>query len=256
MKRYFCKECSGILPKRKIVCDKCGYENPELIPMLRERIKRQIFIRRITRIAAVAALILILNASLLFPWQWGARGNRKVILDYVAERYPNAKIISQKYNSARFFKWNNYRDGIVFELEGIEFNIIAEGGNILADGYPRARAEDQLKRMIYADFLTIRKINADCAIDFFSGNEPTDNIAAFDGIVFINLQVDSQYVELRKIDWLFDFYLFLRDKINPLKYNVSIFFCDEDVPNTKKQCIVFSSQSEYFSKSDFYASFS
>lgn len=39
MKSNFCEKCSKILPKGKIVCERCGYDNPELIPVLKENIK-------------------------------------------------------------------------------------------------------------------------------------------------------------------------------------------------------------------------
>ncbi len=44
MKRNFCGKCNAILPKGKIVCDRCGYDNPELVAILKENIRRQIFI--------------------------------------------------------------------------------------------------------------------------------------------------------------------------------------------------------------------
>lgn len=108
MKVFFCEKCNEILPKEKIVCGKCGYDNPELIPALRKHTRRRIEIRDLVIIVAVFSLAVILNANLLFPWQRGARRNKKVILEYAEEHYPDAHVIEGHYNSAKFFVWNNW----------------------------------------------------------------------------------------------------------------------------------------------------
>lgn len=135
MRRNFCEKCNTILPKGKIVCNKCGYENPELIPVLRSQIRHQIFIRRIIIAASVIALILILNANLLFPWQAKTRKNKRAIFNYVNAHYPHAKVVRSHYESANFDPWSTAIDTVVFEWNGVKFTIRAEQGEVIVDDF-------------------------------------------------------------------------------------------------------------------------
>lgn len=118
-----------------MVCNKCGYENPELIPVFRNQIKRQICIRRIIIAVSFIALILIMNTNLLFPWQAETRKNKRAIFNYVNEHYPHAKVVRSHYESANFDPWSTAIDTVVFEWNGVKFTIRAKDGEVVADNY-------------------------------------------------------------------------------------------------------------------------
>lgn len=137
MKSNFCEKCSKILPKGKIVCDGCGYDNPELIPLLKENIKRQVIIKRIILGVFVVVLVLFLNVNLLFPWQAETGKNKRAIFNYVNTYYPHAKVVRTHYESKSFNPWSGAIDTITFELDGIEFVVRAEQGEVIVDDFPK-----------------------------------------------------------------------------------------------------------------------
>lgn len=118
-----------------MVCNKCGYENPELIPVFRNQIKRQICIRRIIIAVSFVALILIMNANLLFPCQAETRKNKRAIFSYVNEHYPHAKVIRDHYESKDLNLWSPASEMVVFEWNGVQFTIRAKDGEVVADNY-------------------------------------------------------------------------------------------------------------------------
>lgn len=61
MEKLFCDKCNAILPKGRIVCSRCGYENPELLPVLCAQIKHKKIIRRAAFITAAVGLVVILH---------------------------------------------------------------------------------------------------------------------------------------------------------------------------------------------------
>lgn len=142
MRKNFCEKCSAILPKGKMICSRCGYENPELIPVLRSQIMRQIFFKRIIIIATVIALILTLNANLLFPWQAETRKNKRAIFNYANEHYPHAKVVRSYYESAKFNPWSPASDFVVFEWNGVQFAICAWNGEVVADNYSQKASKN------------------------------------------------------------------------------------------------------------------
>lgn len=142
MKKNFCEKCNAILPKGKIICSRCGYENPELIPVLRSQIMRRIFFKRIIIIATVIAIILTLNANLLFPWQAETRKNKRAIFNYANEHYPHAKVVRSHYESANFNPWSPASDMVVFEWNDVQFAIRARNGEVVADNYSQKASKN------------------------------------------------------------------------------------------------------------------
>ncbi len=160
MKRFVCEKCKAPIRKWNPVCYSCGYKNVHLIRKLKTtRVLKALFVI-VSTVGSIVLCSLILNANLLFPWQWGARKNKQVILEYAAEHYPDAQFIEGHYNSAKFFIWNNWADAIVFNLNDVEFKITAEAGKILIDGFPKAQACAQFDKIIQDNFLLPRGISA------------------------------------------------------------------------------------------------
>lgn len=260
MKRYFCGKCSGILPKGKIVCDKCGYENPELIPVLRERIKRQIIIRRIMCAAAVAALILILNANLLFPWQWRALGNKNAILNYARENYPGAKIIGQDYQTLEFVPGRSSVDSISFKWNDVEFTICTESGEYIQDNYWHGAASKKVYETFLASFFKTRSIKFDYTITAsgvaaFLQDNPNSDITNFDGEetqIIIRPEFIKGTVHPRDLGWMYDFYCYCKENISLQFYKVTLIYPPSD---KGAYCIHFTQDSSFTNEFDFYSAF-
>ena len=153
----------------KIICKNCGAPNDKGNAAVKSSLEKKILSVVLITLGAVIAmtlLIWILNLNLLLPWQRGARRNKQVILEYAKEHYPDAQVVGGQYNSARIFVWNNLADAIVFNLDDIEFTIIAEAGKILTDNYPKARACKQFDTIIQDGFFEPIEIEARTTYNF------------------------------------------------------------------------------------------
>lgn len=220
-----CQNCGKEIESTALFCTYCGAKLGAVnsviaLPTNKKPRSKKRLLFRLGVIAAVVILIVILNANLLLPWQWGARKNKQIILDYAAEHYPNAEFVESHYNTAQFFIWNNFRDGITFELDGIEFNIIAKGGDILADGYPKARVCKQFDKIIQDGFLKPRGIVAQTEYNF---SDNYDEIYPYTGGLGVILRVSNQGTTPQEIGWLYDFYKYWKENADFLKsYSVYI----------------------------------
>ncbi len=203
MKRFVCEKCKAPIRKWNPVCYSCGYKNIHLIRKMKTtRVLKTLSII-VSTVGSIVLCSLILNANLLFPWQWGARRNKQVILEYAAENYPSADIIDQEFNSAKFFIWNNIEDCVVFNLDGLEFGITAERGKILVDGYCGARAIAQFDKIIQENFLEPRGISAQTDYIF------ADNyykIYPYTGSLGVIINSIDQGSTPQEVGWFYDFY--------------------------------------------------
>lgn len=244
MKRFVCDKCKAPIRKRNIVCYSCGYANTHLIRKLRIAG----ILKATVAIVLIVGIIALCNSLMLLPWQWGARRNRDVILKYAEEHYPNAEFIESHYNSAQFFVWNNFRDCLSFELDGVEFNIIAEGGEVLADGYPKACAYKQFDKIIQDGFLKPREIAAQTEYSF------SDNLyeIPYTGGLGVTLRIRDQGAAPREIGWLYDFYKYWKENADFLKsYSVYI-----DIVTGMERCAMrYNKSSDFADEEDFYAAF-
>lgn len=205
MKRFVCDRCKAPIRKWNIVCYSCGYTNTHLARRL--KIAREL--KAISTIALIVGSIALCNSLLLFPWQRGARRNKQVILEYAEEHYPDAHVVEGHNNSAKFFVWNNWADAIVFNLNDIEFKITAEAGEILIDGYPKARACEQFDKIIQDGFLKPRGITAYTDYGF------VDNyyeMYPYTGGLSVELTIFDQGSTPQEVGWLYDFYKYWKEE--------------------------------------------
>ena len=249
-----CKSCGERLSEGGAICPHCGAENTfnEAEAAGGKNAKRAI-----TKLACVfgpimafIAVILILNANLLLPWQLGARRNKQVILQYASERYPNAKVVGEELNTAKIFIWNNFLDAINFEQDDINFYITAEGGKILLDGYKGARAIAQFDEIIQDGFMKPRGITAQSTY-WFSDAIPNDS--PYTGGLGLAIGVYDQGSTPQEVGWLYDFYEYWKAEGEFLKsYSVSLGII---VNHNRKYHIDYGKNSEYASEEDFYNAF-
>ena len=200
--------------------------------------------------AAIVAVIMILNAFMLFPWQWGARRNKQIILEYANEHYPDAKIVDKEFNSAKFFVWNNFLDCIVFEWDNVEFGITAEGGEILVDGYYGARAIAQFDKIIQDGFLKPRGITAYTDYRFIDNYY---EIYPYTGGLVVELTIFDQGSTPQEVGWLYDFYEYWKKKGDFLRlYGVEIAI----VADKQRMChINFLNDDDFSNEEKFYSAF-
>lgn len=253
MKNFFCKECGGILPKGKIICSKCGYDNPELIPALHEHIRRQIIIRRIICGACVVALVVFLHVNLLFPWQWRALCNKTAAIEYVKKSYPNARLIESDYESTEFNPWRTAMDRFCFGWNGVKFYIIVEQGEISYDFYWHGVARKIIDENYIAPFLETRKVSSDYELhcseleEFLRKNDPVTDISQFNGHIEIRMlpHYDDKKTTPKSLGWLYDFYCYCNENIDLPDYIVNIVYNGRRIKFT--QATSFQDEAEFYS---------
>ena len=260
MKRYFCEKCNGILPKGKMVCIQCGYENPELIPEFSYRLKRRIVIRRITKIAAIVGIIAIMHANFLFPWQWRTLNNKAAMVLYAKENYPGAKIVDQHYETAEFNPWAISRDYITIKWNDLEFGLSTEDGRYISDGYWMGVAHKAVYDAFLSPFFEQRNIKFDCDIQAsklaaYLRDNPGSDITGFDDwgtrIVIFPKYVRGKKMP-RDLGWLYDFYRYCKENISLSSYKVTLVYPPEDKGSW---FIHIEEDSEYNSEEEFYSAF-
>lgn len=200
--------------------------------------------------AVVVSLVLILNANLLFPWQWEARKNKRAILEYVHQNYPNAKIIHAHYDYG-FNPWNKTSDYIAFEWDDVEFGVSAEDGRIAVDGYPGARAIHQFNKIIQDGFMKPRGIET--AYTNYSFLDNYKKAYPYTGGLVVRITVFDQGTTPQEVGWLYDFYKYWRnegDFLTEYWVEIDIVKNDDVIYHS-----YYSDKEEYSSESEFYSAF-
>lgn len=245
MKQYFCKKCNTPLHKGE-VCTNCGYTN--------ERQTRGIkTIRVFILIAAVILIvggIIVCNAMMLLPWQYGARLNKKAILGYAAERYPEAVVLEQHYNTLNFnFLKSPSDDYIFFKQDFLEFGIYARGGKITIDDYPRIRANAQFDKIIRDDFFEPRGIEVQTGYNY---SDDYYEIYPYTGGLGVTVRIRDQGATPQEIGCLYDFYKYWKENADFLKsYSVYI----DIVADNEHHAMRYDKSSEFATEEEFYAIF-
>ena len=200
-------------------------------------------------VAAAVGVVLILNANLLFPWQWVQRENKRAALEYVNSTYPGARFISAYYNSTKFL--NTTSDRFDFEQNGIKFSVRVSSGDVSSDDYRYSYVEYRLYKAYIEPFTAPRKITAEFSYswdnfsDYFNNNLDAD-FSQFEGSVEIEIN-DSKCTDPRFAGWLYEFYRYCKRSFPISDYSISI-ICSDNV-------LKFSDDSQFESEDDFYNSF-
>lgn len=188
---------------------------------------------------------------MLYPWQYQARQNRKAILEYVRNTYPEAKMIEEHYPSMKFNPTNNPHDIISFELDGIKFNVTAQKGKLDVDGYPEARVTAQFDKIIKDGFLRPKLItSAVPSYTFYDGYKKYP----YTGELAVELDIVGEGVIPQKVGWLYDFYKYWKKKGTFLKeYRVYLILYES---NSKRDSyILIENDSDFADENEFYAAF-
>lgn len=245
MKRFVCSKCNAPL-RKKAICSSCGYNN--------EHLARKMSCRRILKviitITLVVGSIVLCNALLLFPWQWGARKNKQAILEYAAERYPEAVVLEQHYNTLNFnFLKSPSDDYIFFKQDFLEFGIYARGGKITIDDYPRIRANAQFDKIIRDDFFEPRGIEVQTDYNY---SDDYYEIYPYTGGLGVTVRISDQGATPQEIGCLYDFYKFWKEKSYFLE-NYSVYI--DIVIGNEHHAMRYNKSSEFANEEEFYAIF-
>ncbi len=260
MKRYFCEKCSKMLPKWKVVCDKCGYDNPSLLPILSKQLKHRIIIRRIIKLTCIVGIIIFLHINLFFPWQWRALNNKNAILNYARENYPGAKIIDQHYQTLEFVPGRSAIDCITFNWNDVEFAICTERGQYIQDNYWLGVASKTIYETFLVPFFTPRGVKFDYEIiasdvALFLQENPNGNITNFDDgetQIIIRPEFMKGARQPRDLGWMYDFYCYCKKNTILQSYEITLIYPSLD---KGEYYMRFTQNSNLRSDSDFYAAF-
>lgn len=185
---------------------------------------------------------------MLFPWQAEHRTNKKAILEYVQEKYPNSKRKGGNFPMQKFPEFHK-ASTMYFELDEIEFGISAEYGEIVEDNYPKARACAQFDKIIQDGFLKPRNIVSSIHYSFQDDYRKT---YPYTGGLYIELRARGSSPQ--EVGWLYDFYKYWKKEGAFLReYQVSIPIYENDVK--KIFYVIIKNDSEFSSEDEFYSAF-
>lgn len=190
------------------------------------------------------------DISMLYPWQYQARRNRKAILEYVRNAYPKAIMIEEHYQTTKFNPTNKPHDVIWFELDGIKFYIAACGGRVDCDnddGYPEARVTAQIDNIIKDGFLKPRGIKAS---PFYRFHDDYKKTYPYTGSLYVELRV--QGITPQEVGWLYDFYIYWKKEGSFFReYRVDILVNEGDMTDW----IIIENDSDFADENEFYSAF-
>ncbi len=208
-----------------------------------------------------SGIIAILVASIAFwiwdfldpPmfWQTEALENKRAIMRYVDRKYPGAKIVSQSYESTKF--WGDLScDGIVFEYNDIEFTVAARFGKVDGDDYDECKAKKYLDENFLLPFFEEKNVSP-----YYYQSIPgdSDDLASYDGVYRLDiLQKDlpSNFTP-NKSDWFYDFYLYCIENCEIERFEVTLRYV---LDNGHSYSLYFKRTSNFYSTpEEFYAAF-
>lgn len=207
----------------------------------------------IVSVILVLGLSIILYKSLLLPWQYKARQNKKIVMQYAREHYPSAKLVGCDLNSINLNFWSPPAspDLFYFELDGMYFTITAREGDVLVDGYTESVIKLQFDNMINNGFLKIR--NVDAMISYFLVDDLPKDQSQYTGVILIDITVSDQGSTPQSVGWLYDFYKYWKGEGEFLAgYSIAISI----VVNGKiAYHIDYNSKDEFLDESAFYDAF-
>ncbi len=184
-------------------------------------------------------------------YHFEAQNNKRVIMEYAEEHYPDARVVEEHYDSAIPFQTSNKFDHIVFELDGVRFSILANDGRFLHDNYLTSKSYHYFETEIIENFLASRNITAKKTYSLTEQNTLAYYLDKTDTF-FVMWQYEDGKDHPANIDWFYDLYLFwqendnLKDCIIRLSYRINDRYC---------YTVEFDRDIIYSSKDDFYATF-
>ena len=204
-------------------------------------------------IAITAAVLVLFHIYDIFIdppawWRFERRQDKKVILEYVKENYPDAKKTGGRFPVPKIAQ-SHTASTMYFTLDDVEFSVSAEYDKIKMDLYTEARATAQFDKIIQDGFLKPRDIEATSIYWFFDDY----NIYPYTGNLKVTLSVFDQGSKPEEIEWLYDFYRYWKaegDFLTEYSVIIRIVEKDEDLYH-----IFYNNTDEFSDESEFNAAF-
>ncbi len=215
--------------------------------------KKRFFTRgRIIVLSIISAVILLGIWDIFIDppawWRFERQQDKRAILAYVEEKYPNAKSKGSKFPFQRMV--GPYPASIMyFELDGVNFHVAAKRGSVISDGYSQARACAQFDKIIQDGFLKPMGKEANTHYRFVDDYD----IYPYTGSLVVCLTIRDQGSTPKEVGWLYDFYKYWKNEGDFLKSysaRIDIVVNDEIVYH-----INYNNSSEFPNEDSFYAAF-
>lgn len=148
MKKYYCEKC-GCQLKKSAACGKCGNINYQFS----DELKKQNSVRLWAKVGVLAAGAVVVAAAVLFPAMFGQVGAKRDIeaaQAYVDANYPGA-VLSEELYSPDFLSVTG-DNGAVFSLDGVDFTVMAAGGEVVSDDHDIACALSEARKNLVEPF--------------------------------------------------------------------------------------------------------
>ena len=174
------------------------------------------WLRVLLIIIIIVAGAFVLNANMLFPWQWNAKRNKRAVLEYITQHFPSAEIVDVDYKSTVLSWMSVPMDTFYLKFDGIEFTLITQKGKVLRDTYYEAKAEKYIRENFIDSFMNERGLSPKVKISFIYNSDDygkirvdsLDDIYGFGGSIDVKItqdNIDGIYSP-KNVGWFFYFY--------------------------------------------------
>lgn len=225
------------------------------------------WLRVLLIIIIIVAGAFVLNANMLFPWQWNAKRNKRAVLEYITQHFPSAEIVDVDYKSTVLSWMSVPMDTFYLKFDGIEFTLITQKGKVLRDTYHEAKAEKYIRENFIDSFMNERGLSPKVKISFIYNSDDygkirvdsLDDIYGFGGSIDVKItqdNIDGIYSP-KNVGWFFDFYQYWTENCDLTNCSVYMYYhCNNCETNKSVYRICFESgEMTYSDEKDFYNHF-
>ena len=198
-------------------------------------------------------------------WQFEAQRNREAVIRHVAEKYPEARLVSEYYGSTKINPWNKESDYFTYELNGVTFSIAASNGKVIANGISGSRAYNFINTIISEGFLIPKGVsecttchaifehNLGDSIELCSG----DDLSVHTGTISIRLVVETSENGISPSDyyWLYELYQYWKEQSGIADYHFVIAYYPDMELYDEKYLIAFSPDTNFSNSTQFFDAF-
>lgn len=172
--------------------------------------KRHVFFTKKKIVLLIVAILIFFEIWDIFInppawWRFERQQDKKAILSYVEENYPDAKRLGGEFPLQ--LPAGPFEPSIMyFELDGINFSIYSQDGKVTNDTYFAVKAEKFIREKYIDDFMKSRGLSPEIKIYFMGGIDV--ELPNFTGVVSVDIV--QKYVDgcstPNQVGWFYDFY--------------------------------------------------
>lgn len=218
------------------------------------------FLVTVTITAVIIIIISFFKSYEAHPERWlsQCKDNRSAIIRYANIHYPDATIVKECYPSANFNPTNNPADYIVFELNGVQFPIYSQMGEVtpeVDDLYGASLLCQEIREKYLNNFNNRYNLSIIPQISFGEYNpKPNDTLDSYNGHIFLNfvLPYEQEKNSPRDLGWLYDFYCYWDTSFLKKDYTIKFRYI---IPNGQTFELEYSCKSVFKDEDNFYSSF-